>query len=93
MDITTFPPPAGTADLRAITSGNLLVRTSGGDITVNGTTLEVAPPNQPSGGGFNSTMTVTTVPIAAGATVDLRFLLGVQVGGNFRFFINVEALP
>ncbi len=51
------------------------------------------PPAQPNGGGLNSTMTVTVVPIANGATVDLRFLLGVQQGGAFRFFVNVEALP
>jgi hypothetical protein len=25
--------------------------------------------------------------------VDLRFLLGVQTGGTFRFLVNVEALP
>jgi hypothetical protein len=62
-------------------------------LTVNGTTVEVLPPAQPNGGGLNSTMTVTVVPIANGATVDLRFLLGVQQNGSFRFLVNVEALP
>ena len=38
--------------------------------------------------------TVTTgSPIAPGASINLRFLLGVQQGGTFRFFITVEALP
>jgi hypothetical protein len=32
-------------------------------------------------------------PIANGATIDLRFLLGIQQTGSFKFFINVEALP
>jgi len=32
-------------------------------------------------------------PIAPGGSVDVRFLLGVRTPGNFRFFLNVEALP
>jgi hypothetical protein len=65
-------------------------------VNVQGTTLE-QPPSQPNGGGFNSTLSAGTVtlgtPLANGASVDLRFLLGIQQTGNFKFFINVEALP
>ncbi|MFL6209547.1 MAG: hypothetical protein ACJ74W_11890, partial [Pyrinomonadaceae bacterium] len=67
---------------------------NGGTIIIRGTTLE-QPPSQPNGGGFNSTLSAGTVtlatPLAAGASVNLRFLLGVQQAGAFRFFINVEA--
>lgn len=97
VDVTTAPQPAGTADLRARTSGNLIVTITGGSmISVLGTTLE-APPAQPNGGGQNSTMSAGTVtlatPLANGASINLHFLTGVQQGGGFRFFINVEALP
>ncbi|HKS10952.1 MAG TPA: lamin tail domain-containing protein, partial [Pyrinomonadaceae bacterium] len=65
-------------------------------INVQGTTLE-QPPSQPNGGAFNSTYSAGTVtlgtPLAPGASVNVRFLLGIQQTGNFRFFLNVEALP
>jgi hypothetical protein len=97
VDVTTFPQPGGTADLRARTSGNVTVTITGGSmVSVIGTTLEV-PPAQPNGGGQNSTMSAGTVtlgtPIANGASINVHFLLGVQQNGGFRFFINVEALP
>ncbi|MDQ3474235.1 MAG: Ig-like domain repeat protein [Acidobacteriota bacterium] len=97
VDVTTTPQPAGTADLRARSSGNLTVTITGGSmISVIGTTLEV-PPAQPNGGGQNSTMSAGTVtlgtPLANGASINMRFLMGVQQSGGFRFFINVEALP
>ena len=38
------------------------------------------------------TVTLAT-PIANGAIVDVRFLLGIQQTGSFKFFFNVEALP
>ncbi|MGH9906723.1 MAG: Calx-beta domain-containing protein, partial [Pyrinomonadaceae bacterium] len=65
-------------------------------VTVQGLTLE-QPPNQTNGGGFNSTLSAGTIslgtPLAAGAAVNVQFLLGVQQTGTFRFFIIVEALP
>ncbi len=65
-------------------------------VTVQGTTLE-QPPSQPNGGGFNSSMSAGTVtlgtPLANGASVNVRFLIGIQQTGTFKFFINVEALP
>jgi hypothetical protein len=103
VDLTTFPAPSGIADLRPRTSTSVVVTVdrppcgSGtSNITVNGTTLE-QPPSQPNGGGFNSSMSAGTItlatPLANGATVDVRFLLGIQQTGSFKFFINVEALP
>ena len=103
IDLTTFPAPSGIADLRPRTSPAVVVTVdrapcgSGtSNITTQGTTLE-QPPSQPNGGGFNSSMSSGTVtlatPLANGATLDLRFLLGIQQTGSFKFYINVEALP
>ncbi len=65
-------------------------------INVQGTTLE-QPPSQPNGGGFNSTLSSGTVtlgtPLANGASINVRFLLGIQQTGTFKLFMNVEALP
>jgi subtilisin-like proprotein convertase family protein len=65
-------------------------------VNVQGTTLE-QPPSQPNGGGFNSTLSAGTVtlgtPIANGASLNVRFLLGIQQTGTFKFFINIEVLP
>ena len=65
-------------------------------LTVKGLTIEQpAPLTQPNGGGLNSSLTVT-IPggaIVNGASIDVHFLLGVQQGGSFRFFVNIEALP
>ena len=103
IDLTTFPAPSGIADLRPRTSTAVVVTVdrppcgSGtSNVTVQGTTLE-QPPSQPNGGGFNSSMSAGVVtlatPIANGASVDVRFLLGIQQTGSFKFFLNVEALP
>ena len=65
-------------------------------INVQGTTLE-QPPSQPNGGAFGSTYSAGTVtlgtPLANGASINVRFLLGIQQTGSFKFYINVEALP
>jgi hypothetical protein len=103
IDLTTFPAPSGIADLRPRTSTAVVVTVdrapcgSGtSNVTVQGTTLE-QPPSQPNGGGFNSSMSAGTVtlatPLANGASIDVRFLLGIQQTGSFKFFVNVEALP
>lgn len=96
-DITTFPSPAGTADLRARTSGTVMVTVTGGSmVTVLGTTLET-PPAQPNSGGLNSSLAAGTVtlgtPLANGASINLQFLFGVQQTGSFRVFVFVEAVP
>jgi len=38
------------------------------------------------------TITLGT-PLANGASINLQFLLGLQQTGNFRFYVNIEALP
>jgi len=60
---------------------------------------------QASGGGLNSVYNVQLpepsglAPLVGGVcvsgqcTIDVQFTLGVVQGGNYRFFINVEALP
>jgi hypothetical protein len=65
-------------------------------INVQGTTLE-QPPSQPNGSGFNGSMSAGTVtlgtPLANGASINLQFLLGLQQTGQFKIYVNVEALP
>ncbi len=65
-------------------------------VNVQGSTLE-EPPSQLNGGGFNSTFSAGTItlgtPLANGASINSRFLLGIQQTGSYKFFINVEALP
>jgi hypothetical protein len=38
------------------------------------------------------TVTLAT-PLANGASIDVRFLLGIQQTGSFKFYFNIEALP
>jgi hypothetical protein len=97
IDLSTFPAPAGTADLRARSSGSLIVSVSGGGLAaVRGTTLE-QPPAQANGGGFNSSMSAGTVTLAAplndGSSINLRFLFGVQQQGKYNFCAVIETLP
>jgi len=103
-DITTFPAPSGIADLRPRTSTDVVVTVdrspcgSGtSNVTVEGTTLE-QPPSQPNGGGFNSSMSVDLSGLPGGdldngQAIDVRFLLGLQQTGSFKFYFNIEALP
>ena len=109
VDISTTFVSGGVADLRLLSSSNVTVSvndaatcTAAGfasapcNITVFGTTLET-PPNQPLGGGFNSSATTGVItlgsPLANGASINLQLLLGVQNSGSFKFFFNIEALP
>jgi hypothetical protein len=103
IDITTFPAPSGFADMRPRTSTAVVVTVdrppcgSGtSNVTVQGTTLE-QPPSQPNGGGFNSSLSSGTVtlatPLANGASIDVRFFLGLQQTGNYKLYLNIEALP
>ena len=100
IDITTQGTPntcggCAIADLRVLSSGDTNVTlTNGTTITVRGTLLEQAQ-IQANGGGLNSSLSVS-VPggvLSPNASVNLQMLLGVQRGGTFRFFVNVEALP
>ncbi len=106
VSLTSFPAPAGVADLRlrtSVDSINVSVNdpaTCGGPapclVTVKGLTLET-PPTQTLSGAANSTVTAgfitLSAPLANGASANVQFLLGVQQAGSFRCFLNIEALP
>ena len=110
VEMTTFPS-GSQADLRARTGVNEVsvgpvndatTCTASGagsppcNVAVLATTLE-QPPNQPNGGGVNSTLSAGTItvgtPLANGASLNVNFLLGIQQTGTFRFLIIIEALP
>jgi hypothetical protein len=100
VDITTlnspgYAPGNGQADLRVVPSdaSNFTVTLSTGQsVPVAGTQAET-PPNQPLGGGVNSSIVlITPVQIASGASVNVEFNLGVMQNGFFRFLVNVEAV-
>ena len=38
------------------------------------------------------TITLGT-PLLSGASIDVQFLLGIQQTGNFKIYVNMEALP
>jgi hypothetical protein len=101
IDQSTFPAPSGVADLRPRTSTAIVVTgvdrppcgAGTSNINVQGTTLE-QPPSQPNGSGFNGSLSVTlAAPLANGASIDLRFLIGIQQTGNFKLGVVVESLP
>jgi hypothetical protein len=90
---------AGEADIRLLSSSDLTATDSNGnDVFIEGLTLE-EPPAQGNGGGLNSTVRLARItmgqPLAPGNSVNVQFRLGVMTSGsgNFRFLINVEALP
>lgn len=106
VDISTLGNRgASDADLRVLSSSDTTVTPSGGGVpvTLKGLTLENGlpsqstnpGPSQPSGGGVNSSLRAGIItlqsPLAPGSSVNLQFLLGVQIEGNYRFFVNVEA--
>ena len=102
IDLTTlntpgYVPGGSQSDMRALSSADSMVTlVAGPSVLVRGTTVET-PPNQPGGGGLNSSLNVGVIslsqPLAPGQSINVQFVLGVQQSGSFRFFINVEALP
>ena len=102
-----YTPGGAQADIRVLSSSDSNVNTSSGSQFVRGLTLEQAPVQtdfgtvvllaQPNGGGLNSSLAAGSItvaqPLAPGAFVNVEFKLGVQQGGSFRFFVNIEALP
>ena len=68
----------------------------GSSATVRGTTLE-QPPSQPNGSGYNGSLSVGAVSLAAplttGSSINVRFLLGLQQMGAARFCVAAETLP
>jgi hypothetical protein len=95
VDTTTLGNrTTGQADLRALTSSDIVVtRMDGTTVPVKGTTVET-PPAQGMGGGLNTSLVVTLGggQLAPGAPVDVQLVVGVEAAGSFRFFINVEAV-
>jgi len=93
VDITTTNTPLGVpppqADVRLLSSADTTA--NGGTITIIGSTVQ-SPSDAVNGGGFNSSMTVVLPGggLLAGASINVRFLLGVATAGNFKFYINVE---
>jgi hypothetical protein len=96
VDITTFPPPMGVADLRARTapaSVSVMVNDSATCAaetpplsapcmaTLRGTTLE-APPAQPGGGGTNATLSAGTITMAT--------LLANGASINLQFLLGIQ---
>ncbi|MEO5714168.1 MAG: hypothetical protein ABIT37_11830 [Luteolibacter sp.] len=96
VKLTTFPSQSGFADLRPITSSDVVVSTTGGNVTVKGTTLE-QPPSQPNGGGWNSSFAVPSVsagtPLANGGSVTVGMRFGIQQTGNYCIALLVEGSP
>ncbi|HEX8635663.1 MAG TPA: lamin tail domain-containing protein [Pyrinomonadaceae bacterium] len=95
VDITTFPAPLGTADLRAITSAQVTATCQSENgtphlcsdnpspqTTIEGTTLETDALGQSNGGAFNSTLSAGTVTLANPLPA------GASV--NLQFLLGVE---
>jgi len=95
-DITTFPVPSGTADLRVITSASAVTPDAPYTVTVDRppcgsgtssvlvqpTTLEEGGLGQPNGGGFNSSVSAGTVTLAT------PLLPGAEI--NLQFLLGVQ---
>jgi hypothetical protein len=81
-------------DVRALTSQDGEAAVGGQVVTVRGVRLE-EPPEQPAGGGLNSSLSADFItlgtPLAAGESVNIVFKLGVMRNGSYRFYLNVEA--
>lgn len=107
IEITTLNSPTTfgeeQAQLRLVSSGSTSaeVPSRGGSVTINGTVLEYdgscdcPQPQQPNGGGLNSSVAVQSQQfiMGPGQTVDVQFLLNVIKSGFYRFYVFVEAGP
>ncbi|MDT7541397.1 MAG: hypothetical protein QOE33_1301 [Acidobacteriota bacterium] len=96
VDMTTYGNRgAADADLRVLSSSDTTVTGANGPVTLKSLTLEQSPPSQPGGGGVNSSLRAGAItlsaPLSPGASINLEFRLAVQLEGNYRFFVNVEA--
>lgn len=94
--LTLGPVPPGQADVRVLNSPTQTITlTDTTSVTAQALTVQT-PAAQASGGGLNSSLAegviTTTAPLANGASTVVEFNLGVQTPGNFRFYVNVEAL-
>jgi uncharacterized repeat protein (TIGR01451 family) len=107
IEITTLNSPTTfgeeQAQVRLVSSGSTSaeVPSRGGSVTINGTVLEYdgscdcPQPQQPNGGGLNSSVAVQSQQfiMGPGQTVDVQFLLNVIKSGFYRFYVYVEAGP
>jgi hypothetical protein len=92
-DISTFPSPGGTADLRPMDAADASVATAAGAVSVIGAKL-TQPPTQVNGGGFGSVLRIPLAqPLAPGARVAVQFAIGQQQLGAWRLCANAEGLP
>jgi len=103
VDVTNFPVPPGTADLRVLSSAQTSFTldnwpcgaTDGSDFAV-GSTVEQPPSPIPGGGGLNSTLSVGVTPAAAlgpFTSLNVRVVLGIVQNGFARFCIVPETTP
>jgi len=80
---------------RAEAGETIVVTVNGSPVDVFGTFVE-QPPQQPNGGGLNTSLAVGSVnldtPIEDGASVNVQFLLGIMQTGGYRFYVNIEML-
>lgn len=87
---------AAEADLRVLSSSDVTVTGTSGAVDLKALTLEQMPRVPASSGGLNSSVRAGFItlasPLAVGASVNVEFKLGVQIDGNYRFAVNVEAL-
>ena len=87
---------AGEADLRVLSSADVSLMGTNGAVEFRALTLDQMPNIQVPAGGLNSGLSVGSItlasPLAPGASVNVEFRLGVQIDGNYRFSVNVEAL-
>ena len=85
----------GQADIRSLSTTDFMISTSLGSLTIKGTLLESPSDQGTTGGGLNSSLTVTLPGggLTNGQTLDVNFLLGIKTNGRFAFNITIEALP
>ncbi len=99
---------SGVADLRAISSGGVKFfdPNNGGALTRGAYGMTIDAPTTPTeapltaastgnGGGLNAGWTAPLPggTLAAGASVNVEFLFGIQAEGQFRIVVDAEVLP
>lgn len=105
VQITTLNSPntlGDQAELRLITpSGSVapFENSQARTVTIQNPALEYdslcpdCQPQQPNGGGLNSTVSLVETTINPGQTIDVQFLANVVHTGTYRLYVYVEAFP
>ena len=97
---------SGVADLRALSSGGVryydashVIQRAAYGMTLDAPTTPVEAPlsaaSSGNGGGLNAGW-AAPLPggtLAAGASVNVEFLFGIQAEGQFRIVVDAEVLP